>query len=512
MDKKVFPAPGEQSRESSLGSINNSTGTPKPTPNEETPKNKKTNFRKSNWRWLGLILICSFNMGNYFCFDFPQSLEIPIQETLNVDTFWYTMLYSVYGFPNMFLPLLGGLLVDYFGVRKCVTLFTLTLVLGQFICTIGAFYKSIWIILFGRFIFGLGGDNLSVANTTMNSMWFSDKELAFTLGLAHTFGRLGNSFNSILNPKIYDWSGDRLWAPLLFATLVMSFSFLCGQAACWMDKKSDEAENIEKLVIEDETDKVNLRDITKFSFSYWLLCLNCFLLYSCYNVWTTFINAFYTTKYSFSISEAGNIISILYFQASICAPLFGIIIDKIGKRCFLLILSSLLAIGSHVIWLLLPPCEKCWVSIVPLIIFGTFYSLYATVIWPSIPLVVDSGLAGTAFGLLYAIFNTGSFIFPLIGGFLIAKGKDSEGNEDRGFQYVSLLLIFIGFLGLLVTIAVQFSAGSVLNKVVCKKVEETPAEEVRSFLENKDADPHHNLKGSVLSRRTTVKLSIYHHK
>jgi MFS family permease len=74
------------------------------------------------------------------------------------------MLYSIYSLPNMILPLFGGLLIDILGIRFCVTIFTFVLVIGQFICAVGGFYNNIWVMLAGRFIYGLGGENLTVTN------------------------------------------------------------------------------------------------------------------------------------------------------------------------------------------------------------------------------------------------------------------------------------------------------------------------------------------------------------
>ena len=40
-------------------------------------------------------------------------------------------LYSVYSFPNIVLPLVGGMIVDRWGVAKSLCLFTLLILLGQ---------------------------------------------------------------------------------------------------------------------------------------------------------------------------------------------------------------------------------------------------------------------------------------------------------------------------------------------------------------------------------------------
>ena len=70
------------------------------------------------------------------------------------------MFYSVYSFPNIVLPILGGYLVDMIGVRTGNFFFTLLVLIGQGVFAFGVMIKSYPIALLGRGIFGLGGESL----------------------------------------------------------------------------------------------------------------------------------------------------------------------------------------------------------------------------------------------------------------------------------------------------------------------------------------------------------------
>jgi hypothetical protein len=52
------------------------------------------------------------------------------------------------------LPILGGFLIDKFGVRKMVIIYASMFVLGSLIVAIGAWLRSFPIMGAGRFIFG----------------------------------------------------------------------------------------------------------------------------------------------------------------------------------------------------------------------------------------------------------------------------------------------------------------------------------------------------------------------
>lgn len=56
-----------------------------------------------------------------------------------MDSFHYSLLYTVYSIPNMILPILGGILLDSIGIRTGLILFCAILTLGQFVFMLGGF-------------------------------------------------------------------------------------------------------------------------------------------------------------------------------------------------------------------------------------------------------------------------------------------------------------------------------------------------------------------------------------
>lgn len=83
-------------------------------------------------------------------------------DRLSINSFEFNLLYSVYSFPNIILPLFGGYLVDYVGIRISIILFSSLLTIGQAIFAIGCDASSFPIAIIGRFVFGLGGESLCV--------------------------------------------------------------------------------------------------------------------------------------------------------------------------------------------------------------------------------------------------------------------------------------------------------------------------------------------------------------
>lgn len=69
----------------------------------------------------------------------------------------FNLLYSLYAFPNVVVPLFGGMLIDTKGPRLALLLTAGLCVIGQLIFSVGGL-KNIWfVMLAGRVVFGLGG-------------------------------------------------------------------------------------------------------------------------------------------------------------------------------------------------------------------------------------------------------------------------------------------------------------------------------------------------------------------
>ena len=83
---------------------------------------QKKLVRNTPLRWLMLAFGCMFLMGSYFCYDNPA----PLKSRLTAPPFdfsptQFNALYSIYSFPNMILPLVGGIAMDKLGVRYVTT-------------------------------------------------------------------------------------------------------------------------------------------------------------------------------------------------------------------------------------------------------------------------------------------------------------------------------------------------------------------------------------------------------
>ena len=76
--------------------------------------------------------------------------------------------------------------------------------LGQALVTLGCFLDSKMTIYAGRFVFGLGGENLAVACNTYASSWFTGSALNMAFGFQLAVVRVGSAISLQILGPIYE--------------------------------------------------------------------------------------------------------------------------------------------------------------------------------------------------------------------------------------------------------------------------------------------------------------------
>lgn len=116
---------------------------------------------------------------------------------------------------------------------------------------------------------------------------------------------------------------------------------------------------------------------------------------------------FFHQKYNTDSATAALLFSIPDWIAALFSPLCGILVDKYGKRGFLLPVAAGLILITHSLFL--------WTNLTPYVamsVMGISYTLFGSVLWPCVPFLVMNHQIATAYGLLTTALNTSLFIFP----------------------------------------------------------------------------------------------------
>lgn len=392
-------------------------------------------------------MACNFLLGSYFCYDNPGPLETQLEKQFDLDSTHFSMLYTVYSMPNMVLPILGGVFLDRIGMRSGLILFTTVLTIGQLVFAMGGYSSNFDMMLAGRIIFGMGGESMCVAQSSIVSTWFKGKELAFALGINMSITRLGAVLNSAIVPSIYDSNG--LGPALMLGFLICCFSLANAFGLVYLDKKAEDANPESEVARVAEEEKFSWSDLYSFDKSFWILTGSCVLTYMSIFPYIQVASDLLQSKYHFDKITAGYMFGVPYIISAILSPILGLAIDRLGKRALLICMSSVILIIAYYLSMVMPECYQCNSEIYPLILVGVGYSIYAAAIWGSIPYIVKPHTVGTAFGLATAIQNIGLVISPTIVGLI----KDRTKTVDHGYYFVNMYFIAINVIGLCLNIS-----------------------------------------------------------
>ena len=180
-----------------------------------------------------------------------------------------------------------------------------------------------------------------------------------------------------------------------------------------------------------------------FGISYWFIVAICVTFYSGIFPFQTFAVKYFIEAHSVSRELGGFLSSMLTAFAMIFTPLFGLMVDKIGKRSLFMMFGSMLLIPVYLI------LAFTKISLfVPMAMMGIAFSLIPAVMWPSVAYIVNEKKLGTAYGLMTLVQNIGLAGFN----FLIGWANDYSGaSVDNPAGYNLGLWIFssLGFIGLL---------------------------------------------------------------
>jgi MFS family permease len=124
--------------------------------------------------------------------------------------------------------------------------------------------------------------------------------------------------------------------------------------------------------------------------------------------------------------------------------------------------------------------------ILPLIMLGFTYSIFASVVWPSLSLVVPKEIIGIAFGVATSLQNLGLVFFPLIIAFIF--------TNTQSYDITLLFFIFLLIMALVLAMIIELENKkheNILNLVVQEKgITANPNE--NSYIKNDKKDKSKN--------------------
>ncbi len=380
------------------------TALPRPTPTQ---------------RWLALVFVSLAMFGNYYVYDALGPIIDLLREQEGfsyVQTGW---LYNIYSLAAVLVLLFGGYVIDRWGTKLAIVVFSTICLLAAAVTASTAQFE---VMLAGRFLLGLGAEPLIVAATAVLAKWFKGRELSFAFGINLSIARLGSASTdwstSFAAPLYENWQ-DPLWLATGVAAIGVTAAMLY-----WFSEKR--AEGRVDLGAPPATDKLDLRQMYAFSPSFWYIVGLCVVFYATVFPFRAFAIDYFQQAHGLDRSTAGMLSSFLPLAAIIVTPLFGLWVDRVGRRSLFMAAGSLAMLPLFLAVTYLPPgpAVGVWLPFigsaqVPLtlltvmLLLGGVFSLIPAVMWPSVAYIVRENRLGAAYSMMTLCQQVGVFLVPL---------------------------------------------------------------------------------------------------
>ena len=425
---------------------------------------KKT-LRDNRWAcWLALACLVVPMFAAYFFDDMFSSLSELFKNPEFLELGWDMEDYGFYASGYSFLCIWGGLIVcgallDRFGVRLVGSIFVGMMLLGAGLVTfaISAGFKpetSLSIAYAGCMLFGLGSEIAGVSVTRSIAKWFKGKNMALAMGLQLAIARFGTATAILIAPMIVKQKalGEMYTLAETNRPALIGLAVLAAGAILWavfvaMDARFDRQTG--------ETDKVETAEEDKFRFSdiwkvlsnprFLMIAILCVTFYCCVIRFKKFGVSILLPLFGVNLDIATVLLAMIPFFTILFTPLFGALVDKVGKATTWMIVGSALVLVSHLIITFAPQGVPAY-AYVAIAMLGVGYSLVPSAMWPSVPKIIPEKNLGTAYSLIYWVQNLGMWAVPIYVGKIFKREITQAGNHAQEVsaalqaEYVFILL------------------------------------------------------------------------
>ncbi len=391
-------------------------------------------------RWWVLVLLSLAIAGCYYEYD----AIAPIADLLRLERGFTQgqigMLNAVFSLPNIFLALLGGVLIDRLGPARVAVATAGLCLLGAVLTAVGTPYG---VMVTGRLIFGVAEEALFIALLAGLAQWFSAGAAALAMSLFFSVARIG-SYAADTSP---DWGaglyGHGWQRPLSVAAAVTAVSFVAALVYGLIDRQ---ARIRGRLPAARPSEPFYWSDLVSFDLSYWyILTLNVLFAAVFFPFRSTFAIEYFQDAKGLTLQQAGLANSWVFLAAIFATPLFGYLADRLGRRSLMMLIGTLL---MPLVFLILGTTDwSLWISTA---LMGVSFSVVPAVIWPSTAMLVEPRRLGTAFGLINLLQNLLLALSNLTAGWLAERAHASAANP----QGYDPMIWYFGLLSLVALVSV----------------------------------------------------------
>ena len=425
---------------------------------------KKT-LRDNRWAcWLVLACLVVPMFASYFFDDMFSSLSELFKHPESLELGWDMADYGFYASGYSFLCIWGGLIIcgallDKFGVRLVGSIFVGMMVGGAGLVTFAisagfAPKTSLTIAYIGCMLFGLGSEIAGVSVTRSIAKWFKGRNMALAMGLQLAIARFGTATAILIAPMIVKqkalgefYTLAETNKPALIGLAVLAVGAILWAVFVAMDARFDKEAGTTDKVKTAEEDKFRFSDIWKVLSNprFLMIAILCVTFYCCVIRFKKFGVSILLPLFGVNLDIATVLLAMIPFFTILFTPLFGALVDKVGKATTWMTVGAALVLISHLIITFAPQGVPAY-AYIAIALLGIGYSLVPSAMWPSVPKIIPEKNLGTAYSLIYWVQYMGMWAVPIYVGKIFTNTITEAGNHGQEVaaaikaEYVFILL------------------------------------------------------------------------
>lgn len=428
--------------------------------------------------WLALACLVVPMFASYYFDDMFSSLSHLFENPSMLELGWNSAGYGLYTSGYSVLCVFGGLVVcgmllDKWGVRVTGSIFVAMMAGGAglvaWAITAGLDPgKSLALAYFGCMLFGLGSEIAGVAVTRSIAKWFKGGDMALAMGLQLAIARLGTAFALVMSPKLVAakavgevYSLAETARPAFLGLFLMLAGMVLWAFFVAMDARFDRQAGLKDTVATREEDRFRFSDALGLlkNKQFILIALLCVFFYSSIVSFKKFASAILIPRFDVPVEAASWMVSMLPFSTVIFAPLFGMMVDRLGKGTRWMVAGAVMALAAH-LFLAFAPAGVPFYGYLSMVFLGFGYSLVPAAMWPSVPKIVPEKVLGTAYSLIYWVQNLGLMLFKMLAGGILAKADPAMESGARGASNVEIMFVGVCIVALILAHSLHRSSDS----------------------------------------------------
>jgi MFS family permease len=373
-------------------------------------------------------------LGNYYGYDSIGPVAEQLSRELHFSDTQIGTLNAIYSLPNIFLVVIGGILVDRFGARLMTVATTALCLLGAVLTAVGDHFP---VMVTGRLLFGIGSETLSVAILVALAQWFAGRYLALLFAVNLSLARLG-SYLADRSPSFASDLYAKGWQPPLWLAAGFAVASFAGALLYfWADRREAPRGT---LALPPPPERFDWRHLLKFRAEYWLLVVVCVTFFSViFPFRSTFAIKYLQEAQGLTLAQASTLNSYVFLAAVFATPVFGLLLDRLGHNTLLLAAGSVLLPLSFLVLGVMSGAAGLSSALL-----GVSFSFLPAILWPTVVRYSAPEHLGTAYGIMTTLQNFGLFAANLVAGYL----NDANGASAANPGGYAPMLWFFGLLSL----------------------------------------------------------------